>query len=218
MSRNTMSPRLMLGALILLACCMSTGAVTTDICEGQQATLNCGSSVINVVSANYGRTDRVTCISGRPRHQIRNTNCLNPTTFPLVTSMCNGHTSCSLDASNSVFSDPCYGTYKYLHVIYNCIPPKTTVICEGQQATLNCGSSHINVVSANYGRTDRVTCITGRPQSQISNTNCLNPTTFLSVVGMCNGHTSCSLSASNSVFSDPCYGTYKYLYVTYTCT
>ncbi|XP_062314396.1 L-rhamnose-binding lectin CSL3-like [Osmerus eperlanus] len=218
MSRNTMSPRLTLGALILLACCMSTGAVTTDICEGQQATLNCGSSVINVVSANYGRTDRVTCISGRPRHQIRNTNCLNPATFPLVTSMCNGHTSCSLDASNSVFSDPCYGTYKYLHVIYNCIPPKTTVICEGQQATLNCGSSHINVVSANYGRTDRVTCITGRPPSQISNTNCLNPTTLLSVAGMCNGHTSCSLSASNSVFSDPCYGTYKYLYVTYTCT
>nr|BAC11709.1 rhamnose-binding lectin OLL [Spirinchus lanceolatus] len=212
-----MSPRLTLGALILLACCMSTGAVTTDICEGQQATLNCGSSVIDVVSANYGRTNRVTCISGRPRHQIRNTNCFNPTTFTLVAGMCNEHTSCSLDASNSVFSDPCSGTHKYLHVIYNCIPPKTTVICEGQQDTLNCGSSHINVISANYGRTDRVTCVTGRPPSQISNTNCLNPTTLLSVAGRCNGYTSCYLYASNSVFSDPCFGTYKYLYVTYTC-
>ncbi|XP_062314504.1 rhamnose-binding lectin-like [Osmerus eperlanus] len=212
-----MSPRLTLGALILLACCMSTGAVMTDICEGQQTTLNCGSSVINVVSANYGRTDSVTCISGRPANQISKTDCINPKTFPLVASICNGKTSCSLDASNSVFSDPCFGTYKYLNVNYVCIPPKTTDICEGQQATLNCGSSVINVVSANYGRTDSVTCISGRPANQISKTDCINPKTFPLVASICNGKTSCSLDASNSVFSDPCFGTYKYLNVNYVC-
>ncbi|XP_046870111.1 L-rhamnose-binding lectin CSL3-like [Hypomesus transpacificus] len=214
-----MSRRLRLGALILLACCMSTGAETTDICEAQQATLNCGRSVINVVSANYGRTDSVTCISGRPANQISKTDCINPKTFQLVASMCNGKTSCSLVASNSVFSDPCFGTYKYLKVTYTCIPPisETTDICEAQQATLNCGSSLINVVRANYGRTDSVTCISGRPANQISKTDCINPKTFPLVASMCNGKTSCSPVASHSVFSDPCIGTYKYLNVTYTC-
>ncbi|XP_046896475.1 L-rhamnose-binding lectin CSL2-like [Hypomesus transpacificus] len=247
-SRNAMSLCLTLGALILLACCMSTGAVTTDICEGQQTTLNCGSSVINVVSANYGRTDSVTCISGRPANQISKTDCINPKTFLLVASICNGKKSCYLVASNSVFSDPCYGTYKYLDVTYTCIPPTTgdsgneetekemeaavtvvtgssaeivtgkTVICEGQMTTLNCGSSLIHVVSANYGRTDSVTCISGRPANQIRKTDCINTAISLSlVVSICNGKKSCSLVASNYVFSDPCYGTYKYLDVTYTC-
>ncbi|XP_046870112.1 L-rhamnose-binding lectin CSL2-like [Hypomesus transpacificus] len=217
-----MSRRLTLGALILLACCMSTGAVsvTTDICEGQQTTLNCGSSLINVVSANYGRTDSVTCISGRPANQIRKTDCINPKTFLLVASICNGKTSGSLVASNSVFSDPCPGTYKYLHVTYICVPKisEKTVICEGQRTTLNCGSSLINVVSANYGRTDSVTCISGRPANQIKRTNCISTARSLPlVVSICDRKKSCSLVASNSVFSDPCSGTYKYLDVTYTC-
>ncbi len=34
---------------------------------------------------------------------------------------CNGKRSCHLDASNSVFSDPCYRLYKYLEVTYSCI-------------------------------------------------------------------------------------------------
>ncbi|XP_046870113.1 L-rhamnose-binding lectin CSL3 [Hypomesus transpacificus] len=215
MSRNTLGPRLTLCALILLACCMSTGAVI--ICEGQRDFLNCGRSLIKVVSAHYGRRNRVTCSAGRPPSQISNINCINPIAYLLVAALCNGEQSCSLFASNSVFSDPCVGTYKYLDVTYVCVPRRTTVICEGQQATLNCGSSYIHVVSANYGRTDRVTCIAGRPPSQISNTNCLNPTTLVSVAGMCDGHASCFLSASNFLFSDPCVGTYKYLVVTYAC-
>ncbi|XP_067110827.1 L-rhamnose-binding lectin CSL3-like isoform X2 [Osmerus mordax] len=107
--------------LAVLPCCMSIGAVKV-ICEGHQGTLSCGSgsNVIRVLRANYGRTDNETCSSGHPPNQINNTDCLNPTTFLLVADLCKGH-SCSLYASNSVFSDPCYGTYKYLYVVYWCV-------------------------------------------------------------------------------------------------
>lgn len=33
----------------------------------------------------------------------------------------------------------------------------------------------------------------------------------------CNGKNNCTLSATSSVFGDPCIGTYKYLEVDYTC-
>lgn len=33
---------------------------------------------------------------------------------------CNGKNSCTIRASNSVFGDPCVGTYKYLEVSYVC--------------------------------------------------------------------------------------------------
>ena len=45
---------------------------------------------------------------------------------------------------------------------------------------------------------------------------------FCSATGIikksCNGRRSCSLYASNSVFGDPCVGTYKYIWVHYRCT
>lgn len=33
----------------------------------------------------------------------------------------------------------------------------------------------------------------------------------------CEGKNRCSILASNSVFSDPCLGTFKYLYISYSC-
>ncbi|CAG5927131.1 unnamed protein product, partial [Menidia menidia] len=112
---------------------------------------------------------------------------------------CNGKSSCSVDAINSVFGDPCYGTYKYLELDY---------ICQTQ-------SQVISVQRAVYGRRDRTTCITGRPASQIENVRCSTPAN--KVAERCNGKSSCSVDAINSVFGDPCYGTYKYLEVDYTC-
>lgn len=35
--------------------------------------------------------------------------------------MCNGKNTCSVDATNQVFTDPCRGTYKYLSVNYKCV-------------------------------------------------------------------------------------------------
>ena len=33
--------------------------------------------------------------------------------------------TCLLKASNSIFSDPCVGTYKYLDISYSCVPPNS---------------------------------------------------------------------------------------------
>ncbi|XP_048045653.1 L-rhamnose-binding lectin CSL2-like, partial [Megalobrama amblycephala] len=78
------------------------------------------------------------------------------------------------------------------------------------------GRGTIRIIRATYGRSDRITCSYGLPASQISNTNCRAPVTNI-VSSLCHKKTRCAVSASNSHFSDPCVGTYKYLDVTFTC-
>lgn len=41
--------------------------------------------------------------------------------------------------------------------------------------------------------------------------------TYITLVHSCNGKTSCAVKVRGSSFGDPCFGTYKYLEVTYTC-
>uniref|UniRef100_A0A3Q1EYQ9 SUEL-type lectin domain-containing protein n=1 Tax=Acanthochromis polyacanthus TaxID=80966 RepID=A0A3Q1EYQ9_9TELE len=102
--------------------------------------------VLSVHRANYGRHDRTTCSSGRPASQIQN------------------------------FGDPCLGTYKYLDVTYTC--NVYSVTCEGSVAHLKCGKIQyvLNIHRADYGRSDRNTCISGRPAHQTQNTCCSRPT------------------------------------------
>lgn len=45
----------------------------------------------------------------------------------------------------------------------------------------------------------------------------LQKTQCVTCVHSCNGKNSCTIRASNSVFGDPCGGTYKYLEVAYVC-
>ncbi|XP_027867471.1 L-rhamnose-binding lectin CSL3-like, partial [Xiphophorus couchianus] len=189
---------------------------------------------------------------------------------------CNGKQWCKVKASNYVFGDPCYGTYKYLEVEYICYetlhslvegtlllvspaaaaawilhhnkmkfvlftlflcgfvleinagrgfqkPKKprlstqlqTAVACEGSEAQLSCANEDIFVVSAIYGRSDRMMCSYGIPDEQTKNTNCAMMAN--SVLQRCDGETMCTVFASSSVFGDPCVGTYKYLEVIYLC-
>ncbi|KAM9705201.1 L-rhamnose-binding lectin CSL3-like [Menidia menidia] len=190
-----------------------SGKVCSVACEGSVAQLKCGQGqVISVQRAVYGRRDRTTCTIGRPASQLENVRCSTPANK--VAERCNGKSSCSVDAINSVFGDPCYGTYKYLELDYIC--QIRNVACEGSVAQLKCAQSQvISVQRAVYGRRDRTTCITGRPASQIENVRCSTPAN--KVAERCNGKSSCSVDAINSVFGDPCYGTYKYLEVDYTC-
>ncbi|KAF4070581.1 hypothetical protein AMELA_G00286990 [Ameiurus melas] len=90
-------------------------------CEGNTAVLTCGFRRIRIIRANYGRTDSTTCSSGRPRRQLYNTNCYSYSTLFNVVVRCRGKRSCQVPATNSVFSDPCFGTYKYLKVVYICV-------------------------------------------------------------------------------------------------
>uniref|UniRef100_A0A672N028 SUEL-type lectin domain-containing protein n=1 Tax=Sinocyclocheilus grahami TaxID=75366 RepID=A0A672N028_SINGR len=176
-------------------------------CEGGSVPLSCG--YIKVITANYGRTDHTTCSTGRSLHQLSN---LFSKLFCVCSYRCDGRKSCSVPAVNSVFSDPCVGTHKYLDVSYLCLPFSKYFWCEGGSVPLSCG--YIKVITANYGRTDHTTCSTGRSLHQLSNVDCFQET---SVQVICDGRKSCSVPAVNSVFSDPCVGTHKYLDVSYLC-
>ncbi|NP_001103581.2 Gal_Lectin domain-containing protein precursor [Danio rerio] len=96
---------------------------STDIataCEHSVLDLSCPDHTrIKILAANYGRTERRSC-RNRPYGQLRNTHCYTPNAVFIVARRCNWRKRCSVPATNSVFSDPCVGTYKYLRVKYCC--------------------------------------------------------------------------------------------------
>ncbi|XP_056096501.1 L-rhamnose-binding lectin CSL2-like [Rhinichthys klamathensis goyatoka] len=182
------------------------------VCEGESARLNCDLGFITVNKANYGRTDCKTCASGKPANRISNKQCRAEASLSIMSARCDGRKSCTVPAVNSVFSDPCVGTYKYLDVSYECIPAKRSVTCENGESIIKCDKGVIHVHHANYGRRDLVTC----PRNKLTTSDCYSPQTS-SLRSRCDGKKSCQLSASNSVFSDSCVGFSKYLEVTYCC-
>ncbi|XP_073730926.1 L-rhamnose-binding lectin CSL3-like [Misgurnus anguillicaudatus] len=214
-------------AVVLTTCEGDTARLTCGLtsqvitCESDTASLHCDQGHIKVLSANYGRTNSATCSSGKPANQISNVQCTQSSSLSVLSSQCDGQKDCSISASNSVFGDPCVGTYKYLDVSYICIPSGATIkkqsSCEGSTISINCNNRFIKVVSANYGRTNRATCSTGRPANQISNVHCIQSSSLSVLAAQCNGKQACSVSTSNTVFGDPCVGTYKYLNVSYIC-
>uniref|UniRef100_A0A8C6SHB7 SUEL-type lectin domain-containing protein n=1 Tax=Neogobius melanostomus TaxID=47308 RepID=A0A8C6SHB7_9GOBI len=208
-------------SVFLATACLFLRAEQKTVCQQSTAGLSCGRGwVIHIDSADYGRSDRTTCSRGRSSNQLQNVHCAASGATDRVAWMCDGKSHCSVTASNSVFDDPCYGTYKYLQVSYSCkckaIEQKT--VCELSTADLTCGLGQvINIDSADYGRHDRTTCSQGRPSEQLQIVNCASSGATNRVAEMCNGKSHCSVRASNSVFGDPCYGTYKYLQVSYSC-
>ncbi|XP_047214309.1 L-rhamnose-binding lectin SML-like [Girardinichthys multiradiatus] len=178
--------------------------------------LSCEYGVISVQSALYGRTDRQICSEGRSPQQLANTKCSQEGTADLVKSRCDGKTICEFNPGDIRIIDPCNGIDKYLETNYTCVPAIHFVTCEHSYATLHCEHGQvIFVYGADYGRRDHTTCSYRGPASQTENVYCSNPTR--KVVEICNGKNSCTIRASNSVFGDPCAGTFKYLEVAYTC-
>ncbi|XP_056589606.1 L-rhamnose-binding lectin CSL3-like [Triplophysa dalaica] len=181
-------------------------------CEWETAHLSCdGLATIEVLSANYGRTNSFACSTGRPASQLSNIQCLQTTSVSVMANICNGRQNCLVSASNDVFGDPCVGTFKYLMVTYSCVP-----ICD-QFYFLSTDPKFIKILLANYGRTNGVTCSYGKPASQLSNVQCIQSTSLSKMASQCDGKQNCWAFASHNVFGDPCVGTYKYLNVTYTC-
>ncbi|KAJ0036391.1 hypothetical protein NQD34_005068, partial [Periophthalmus magnuspinnatus] len=180
--------------------------------------------VIAVQAALYGRQDRETCSYGWIMDYPSDTNCFQEGTKEVLQKRCDGRSTCEVPLYVFHLSDPCYGTSKYLESTYACVghpeiqPVERNIVeCEHSTAKLYCGQQKvIHVLWAHYGRTNRNTCSYNRPWSQLSNVHCKNYVTH-SVAQKCNGHSSCSVRASNSVFGDPCRGTYKYLEVKYFC-
>jgi len=87
------------------------------ICERSSGSIHCpyGTS-IDILSANYGRTTgRHICPD-----PARDTNCRASGSLSTVREKCQGRSYCYLEATNSVFGDPCRGTKKYLELRYKC--------------------------------------------------------------------------------------------------
>jgi len=97
----------------------STELRTERMCENRgNLKPNCGSSNIEIVDGNYGRTSSGVC----PGQNSNASNCCNcKHGLEKIKEVCNGKKKCELAASNSFFTDPCYGIYKYLEVKYRCV-------------------------------------------------------------------------------------------------
>ncbi|XP_019637817.1 PREDICTED: sushi, von Willebrand factor type A, EGF and pentraxin domain-containing protein 1-like [Branchiostoma belcheri] len=93
------------------------GPRTVRACEhsGVPVSLHCSSGTIHITAALYGRKQHGLC-SG----PVYTTDCESSTSLSTVKSKCDGHSTCSVQASNSLFGDPCQGTVKYLEVTYQC--------------------------------------------------------------------------------------------------
>lgn len=83
-------------------------------CENTQTTLSCDDGqVIAVNSAFYGRKDATTC----PHPSIQTTECEADITAT-VKAACDGEATCDVAATNALYGDPCFGTFKYASVDY----------------------------------------------------------------------------------------------------
>ncbi|XP_047136872.1 uncharacterized protein LOC100202129 isoform X2 [Hydra vulgaris] len=102
----------------LRQCPGKPSSLVVRACEWNDLLIDCsGKGVIEIVSANYGRTMSSIC----PGVNDLNLKCDNKQkSLDIVQSSCSNKSSCIVKASNTVFGDPCIGTYKYLEVEYNC--------------------------------------------------------------------------------------------------
>lgn len=201
--------------------------------------ITCDKGLIDVIEANYGRLSRSQCTHNDNEPQpIYTTICISPNSLNILKAQCSNKPSCSVQAKNEVFGDPCDGTSKYLQVEYRCIEnrkwignilmvssamysfiirstgeySRTAIACEVSNLSIACEPGEtIIILDANYGRTSSAKC--GSSQ----NTKCKSPNSFQIVSLKCTGEEKCTVSATNNVFGDPCDGTPKYLEVKYVC-
>ncbi|XP_043118308.1 L-rhamnose-binding lectin CSL3-like [Puntigrus tetrazona] len=96
-------------------------AIRVVVCEGGIMLLYCNSGLIQVTEANYGRTDRTTCSFFIADSMTSNMYCFQKSAFQIMSHRCDARKRCYVPALNTIFSDPCAWTYKYLDVRYHCI-------------------------------------------------------------------------------------------------
>ncbi len=213
-----------------------SSALGSDLCaqtqENGTATLACpaGQTITGVVFASYGTPD------GSCGSFTASSSCDASTTTAIVTSACVGQQSCSIDANNGVFGDPCEGTAKALDVQVSCSGGSTadagggtggttspdagtvtTDVCataaEQSSATVSCpsGQTISSIVFASFG-TPAGTC------GSFSDGSCNASQSTSIVQAACVGQSSCTVGANIGVFDDPCPGTQKTLSIEAACT
>ena len=107
--------------------------------------LNCGTKLIKVIDANYGRTDSEACPLEGNAGASANTACLLTSTLDDVRESCHGTQSCEKTASSSNFGDACPGTQKYLNVTYECVPDWPIVLYKDGTVGVTNGIGEVHV-------------------------------------------------------------------------
>jgi len=191
------------------------------VCEGKSLEIKCKGQQIEIVGAEYGRTEPGSKYCPLALFDW-NTKCYSTeSTLEITKKECDGFRSCTLYANNVDYGNPCFGTHKYLKVNYRCIPATPEAlqkirVCEGHQAYIDCPNERkIEIDYANYGR------LKGAHVCGFLiafNTNCGAESSMATVERDCTDQNSCLLEANNAKFGkDPCPLTLKYLEVHYRC-
>ncbi|XP_075328731.1 L-rhamnose-binding lectin CSL3-like [Odontesthes bonariensis] len=252
------------GSVAQLKCVQGRVISVQSAVYGRRDKTTCATGLISVQSAVYGRRDKTTCATGRPASQIQNVRCSSQS--KRVAESCNGKSSCSINVRNSVFGDPCPGTYKYLELAYTCqsvmgkaaVPSMCQTLClETPVLALTStwswlthvnplsNSSPVQLSSTQFKLIHKMhkmclVCVYKQVQNafvlkmlcrqkMVESRHCkkkmykkcgpfyyLHQSLYsltLTCIHRCNGRKFCNIRARNSVFGDPCVGTYKYLRV-----
>ncbi|KAM9406990.1 L-rhamnose-binding lectin CSL1-like isoform 1-T1 [Salvelinus alpinus] len=210
---------MLLGQSILIAALQASLFLGYGMSEIQHRFLTCGDpslqcddGVIMVYGVKFSTIEKSSNESPKA--------CSDTEAFSGVSKRCDGNGKCDVATSGSV-CDLCNSAYQnniFLDVTYGCLESKKVTTCEGAGVVhLECGDRVVFLQKALYGRTDSRTCSQGRPQSQLTNTKCSQEGTLALWSQRCDGKQMCEVNMRVNQISDPCYGTYKYLDVTYIC-
>jgi len=102
-------------------CGIVGGETSYYVCEHKTLSLSCPEgTTIDILTANYGRTEKDKCPSSLLKNLLASTDCKADKSLEIVKTHCDGMGSCTVQAKNSLFGDPCSGTFKYLDVSYTC--------------------------------------------------------------------------------------------------
>ncbi|KAA0721474.1 L-rhamnose-binding lectin CSL2 [Triplophysa tibetana] len=120
--------------------CYNGASEDLIICQSQTLILSCDEGTIQILSANYGRTDAQTCSTGKPHDQ-------------LIKDWCSQNRNLTVATLDAVFTDPCKGNYKYLNVSYECVAasPNELILIQKNlswtEAVRYCRENHVDLVS-----------------------------------------------------------------------
>ena len=180
--------------------------------EGQAVQLSCPTNqkISNIDFASYGVP------VGSCDSNLEPSQCHASSSVAEVSERCLDKQSCSFVASNGIFSDPCHGRPKKLGVRYTCQTVEDqhcSMVPEGNALELSCAPDQIisNIDFASYGLPE------GSCDSGLDSGSCHATSSIDEVSERCLDKQSCTISASNRIFSDPCRGQPKKLGVRYTC-
>jgi len=201
--------------LIAIGCVLLSSVLAAKeeiTCEFDAITLECkGSKVIQMETAFWGRDEIAVCTE----QAVPGGGCDIGNALSRLSNMCNGKQTCTVEADNKNFGDPCFGTLKYMKTSFKCVNGGSVNVCEDFSDTISCpGNSLIQIGNAFYGReTEDICDKVGVPWPF----GCTMGDAKQKAENACNGQSECTIESNNAFFGDPCWGVRKYATVSWIC-